>query len=168
MGVSLYNIQEEYQRLADFLLSTGGEVTEEIEQALAINKEQLQNKAVNYGFVIKQMEAENDIIDSEIARLQENKKRRLKAIERLENNLVGAMQHFGVPKLEQPGLLTLSLRKSETCEIEDESAIPTQFIKLKIVEPIKSIDKTAIKAAIKSGEQVPGARIQEHQNLQIK
>jgi hypothetical protein len=168
MGQSLYNIQEEYQRLADFLLSTGGELTPDIEQALAINKEELQNKAVNYGFVIKQMEAENGIIDSEIARLTENKKRRVKAIERLENNLVGAMRHFGIPKVEQPGLLTLSLRKSEACEIEDESAIPPRFIKVKIVEPIKSVDKTAIKAAIKSGEQVPGARIQEHQNLQIK
>lgn len=168
MGVSLYNIQEEYQRLADFLLSTGGEVTEEIEQALAINKEQLQNKAVNYGFVIKQMEAENDIIDSEVARLQENKKRRLKAIERLEKNLVGAMQQFGETKLEQPGLLTLSLRKSVTCEIDDEKAIPPQFIKIKVPEPVKSVDKKAITDAIKAGETVPGARLQEHQNLQIK
>lgn len=167
MSLSLYQIQEEFHQMAEFLLSTGGEITPEIEEALQINKEQLQNKAVNYGFVIKQMDAECSIIDSEVERLLANKDRRKKAIEKLKGTLSAAMQQFDVKEIENPGIMKLSLRKSETCEIDNAAKIPLKFVSKKVTETT-SIDKVAIKAAIKAGEEVPGAYIQENQNLQIK
>ncbi len=165
--LSLYHIQEEFHKLAEYLLSTGGESTPEIEEALQVNKDHLQNKAVYYGFVIKQMEAEMAIIDSEITRLTVNRERREKAIEKLKNTLSQAMVQFEVAEINNPGIMKLWLKKSETCEITDAAKVPMKFKGKKVTETI-TIDKNAIKAAIKAQEEVPGAYIQEHQNLQIK
>lgn len=165
--VSLFDIEQQYLQLAEQLMESGGEATPEMEQALAMNKEELQNKAVNYAMVCKQLEGECKIGAEAIETLKGKIKAREKAIERLKINLAAAMKLYEIPKIETP-LMKIYLQKSETCEIDDLAAIPKKFITVKIVDPVSSPDKKAIKEAIKAGEEVPGAYIQEHQNLQIK
>ena len=72
------------------------------------------------------------------------------------------MIEFGLTEIKTP-TLKLSFRKSEAVEVVDESLLAQQFFNYK-----PSIDKTAIKAAIKAGEEVAGARIVNNQNLQLK
>jgi hypothetical protein len=74
------------------------------------------------------------------------------------------MQLYQINRLETPPL-KISFRKSESVEIDDESAISFAYLKEKITY---TIDKTAIKEAIKKGEVVAGARLQVNQNIQIK
>lgn len=164
MKQSLFSIGQEYVHLAEALIENGGECTPELEQALSINKQELETKGINYGFIIKQIEAEKSIIDAEIERLQNLKKQRNNAVDRLKNNLLSAMDLFGFEKIESP-VLKISIRKSESVEIEDETLINKKFIVEKIS---KSTDKAAIKEAIKTGEIVAGARLQSNKNLQIK
>ena len=45
MNLTLYQISEEQQRLNAMLEESGGELTPEIEEALAINRDNLQVKA---------------------------------------------------------------------------------------------------------------------------
>jgi len=59
----------------------------------------------------------------------------------------------------------LSFRKSEAVSILDDSIIPEEFTK-EIVSV--SVDKTAIKKAIKEGRSIDGAELIVKQNLQIK
>ena len=59
----------------------------------------------------------------------------------------------------------ISFRKSESIEITDEESIDKQFIKEKIST---TIDKTAIKKAIKDWLEVKGAELKTNNNLQIK
>lgn len=62
--------------------------------------------------------------------------------------------------------VTLGWRKSESVVVDGApELLPEQYQRTKV---ICEADKTAIKAAIKGGEQVPGARIETRQNLQIK
>jgi CxxC motif-containing protein len=164
MKLSLYEIEKSQLEIVAQLIENGGELTEELEQALTLNKENLQTKGTNYGLIIKQLDGECAIIDSEIDRLSLLKKSRAKTVEKLKNNLSVAMQIFDIEKIETP-LLKISFRKSETCEIDDAALIDKKYITEKTTE---SIDKTAIKAAIKAGEIVVGARIQENKNIQIK
>jgi alanine dehydrogenase len=110
------------------------------------------------------MESDVSIIDAEIKRLGELKKARLKTIERLETTVSNAMQLYQINRLETP-TLKISFRKSESVEIDNEAEIPAQFLKEKTTY---TIDKTAIKEAIKKGEVVIGARLQINQNIQIK
>ena len=58
----------------------------------------------------------------------------------------------------------LSFRKSEKTVIDDIYSIPENF--LKYSEP--KADLTEIKKAIKNGEEIKGAHLEETQNIQIK
>ena len=161
-NLSLYQIEAEYQQLAAQLMDD--ELTPELETALSINKENLQNKAVNYGFVLKQFDAEVDIINAEIERLKTLKERRTKGIDKLKQTLSLAMQLYGIEKIETP-IMKISFRKSESVEVDNVALLNQKFVVQKVTV---SPDKAAIKKAIQSGEEVTGAFIQINQNLQIK
>ena len=163
-NLNIYQIEKEYLELANQLIESGGECSPELELQLTINQEQLEQKARGYGFVVKQMESDVLIIDAEIKRLGELKKARLKTMQKLETTVSNAMQLYQINKLETP-TLKISFRKSESVEIDNEADIPAQFLKEKITY---TIDKVAIKEAIKKGEVVIGARLQVNQNIQIK
>lgn len=164
MNISLYNIQNEYLQIVNTLIENGGEVTPEIENEIQINKEQLQTKGVCYGFIVKQLEANNEMVDSEIERLNKMKKTNSNAINRLKTNLSTAMQVFEVQSLETP-LIKINFRNSESVEITNEAQLADKFL---VSKTVVTPDKKAIKDAIKSGEFVEGATISYNKNIQIK
>lgn len=164
MKVALYQIEQEYLNIVQSIIDAGGEITEEQETALSISKEQLQNKGVCYGFIVKELEGNIDLIDLEIKRLNALKKPLVNSIDRLKNNLSQAMQMFEVTELKTP-LLKINFRKSESIEVTDIDLLDADFVKTTIT---KAADKIAIKEAIKSGENVQGAVLVTNQNLQIK
>ena len=164
MKLSLYNIEQNYLTLVENLIENGGELTPELETELEITKQDLQNKGICYGFIVKELEGNIDLIDLEIKRLNALKKPLVNSIDRLKNNLSQAMQMFEVTELKTP-LLKINFRKSESVEIEDLALLDSNYIK---VVTTKTADKVAIKDAIKQGENVQGAVLVTNQNLQIK
>jgi len=84
----------------------------------------------------------------------------------LREYLAQTMTACGIQRISGPGV-TLSFRASHAVVIEEAALIPAQYMTTpKPAEPAP--DKAAIKAAIKLGEDVPGARIETRQNLQVK
>jgi hypothetical protein len=164
MKLTIYQIEQSYNQLAEELIENGGELTPSLEEALAITEEQLQNKSVAYSFVIKQMDADIDTIDAEIKRLQAAKKQREKATEYLKERIKHAMELFNIEEIKTP-LVKINFRKSESVEVDDVNALFSDYKTIKIVE---TADKAAIKKAIKDGVFIPGCSIVEHRNLQIK
>ena len=162
--MNIFLIQNEYQLLINQIIEAEGEITSEIEKALTINKEQLQSKAVDYSYVIKQLDSDCEQIDAELKRLQQLKKVRTNLAERLKNTISNAMNLYEVEKIETP-LIKLSFRNSESVEITNESQLDPCFI---VTKTVTSPDKKAIKDAIKSGVLVEGATISYNKNLQIK
>ena len=160
--MNLYEITQEAQYLA-VLLETE-ELTAELEEALIINQDQLQAKAVNYAKVIANYQAESDAIDQEIKRLKAMKDSRDKKIDWLKESVKKAMLLSGIEKVDSP-LFKLSVRRSEAVEVDLVEALPNAFLNVKNVV---TADKVAIKEAIKRGENVIGARLIENFNLQIK
>ncbi len=158
--MNLYNIKSEYLAIAQELAE--GELTPELEQALMITEANLQEKAINYGYVIKNFESEVDIIETEIKRLNALKKARVNAVEKLKTNISNAMQLFGILEVKAP-TFKMNFRKSESIEIYE--GLSNEYITEKIsYQP----DKIAIKNAIKEGKIVNGAGIIINYNLQIK
>ena len=164
MKTTIFQIEQSYNKLAEELIDNGGELTPLLEEQLAITEEQLQNKSVAYSFVIKQMDADVDIIDAEIKRLQGLKKQREKASEYLKERIKHAMHTFQIDEIKTP-LVKINFRKSESVEVDDVNALPSLY---KVVKVTEQADKAAIKAAIKDGVEVTGCRIETHRNLQIK
>lgn len=160
--MNLYEITQEAQYLAALLETE--ELTPELEQALIINQDQLQAKAVNYAKVIANYQAESDAIDQEIKRLKAMKESRDKKVEWLKESVKKAMLVSGIEKVESP-LFKISVRRSEAVEVDVVEALPNAF---QNVKNVVTADKVAIKEAIKRGENVLGARLVENFNLQIK
>ena len=158
----MYQIQSEYQQIADAL--TTGELTPELEQALAISEHELEVKSVNYSFVIKDINDEISIINAEIDRLKDLKKVRENALERLKTNISNAMQLFQVDEIKTP-LIKINFRKSEAVEVDNMALLDVKFLNEKVTI---TVDKMAIKEAIKNGEDVNGARLVINNNIQIK
>ena len=162
--MNLYQLTTEYKQLESILIENEGELTPELEQALQINQDQLQAKGISYGYVIKSIEAESDIIDAEIKRLTQLKKVRDNAVERLKTTLKQAMEMYGVLELKTP-TLKISFRKSESVEIIDMDLLDEKYITKKTTE---MANKTEIKEALKRGEVIEGAELRTNNNLQIK
>ena len=163
MEKSLYNINNEYLELISQVEQAEGVLTPELEQALTINKSELEVKSIAYVEVIKQRESLNERIDVEIKRLQALKKQNDTLISRLKNNLLNAVNLFGNF---EAGFLKFSTRKSKSVIVDyDVNDLPKQY---KVVKVTETPDKTAIKKAIESGNVVYGCRLVENINLQIK
>lgn len=163
--LNLYQIETEYRAIAQQLMDADGELTPEMEQSLAINKEQLQMKSQGYAMVIREAEAEINIIESEMKRLMDLQDKRNSLILNLKQRVFNAMELYSIEKIETP-LLTISFRKSESVEIENFDLLPDEY---KVIPEAKPrADKKAIKDAIKNGIDVQGAFIQQNKSLSIK
>lgn len=159
---TLFEITQEVIELASLLEE--GEFTPELEQQLAITRDELYSKAENYVKVIRSVEGDISVIDAEIKRLKELRDGKSKVVDRMKEAISTAMTAFRVDKIET-SLMKLSFRKSESVEILDENLIPEQY---KLSRVVVNPDKILIKKLIKSGESVPGAEVVEKVNLQIK
>ncbi|CAB4127026.1 Siphovirus Gp157 [uncultured Caudovirales phage] len=162
--MNIYQIENDYKLLVNQLIENGGELTPELELSLQINKDQLQNKSENYCYMVKQMDAECEIIDNEIKRLQQAKKAREISIDRLKTLLTNAMNTFEVTEIKTP-LIKINFRKSESVIVYDVNSLPQMFKTIKVTE---TPDKVKIKEVIKNGETVVGAELVINNNLQIK
>ena len=108
--LNLYNIENEYVMLTQQIIDAEGVVDEDINLALAINLEQLETKGRSYGFIIKTLDNEVEIIDKEIERLKKLKEVRVKTADELKERLLEAMELFDIVKLESPLLKISSLK----------------------------------------------------------
>ena len=160
-AITLYQISEDQRRLNAMLEETGGELTPELEEALAITEQNFVSKAENYGKAIlhyKQMVA---AAKAETDRIKAIQKTCENAIARMEERLRDAMILYDKPKVEM-ATLKLSLRKSERVVIDDENNLPADCIVVKT-----EVSKTEVKRHLKAGETI-GAHLEENQSLQIK
>ena len=164
MKKSLYNIEAEYLEITNQL--EDGELTPELETALAINESQLQGKAVAYIYVVKTEESDVVAIDAELKRLTALKRAKKNKIEWLKNTVHKAMDLYGINEIKTE-TLKINFRKSEgvICTM-DEVKLDDEFVT--VVPETSKPNLAAIKKAIKDGETINGFEIETRYNLQIK
>lgn len=161
--LNLYSIEQEYQLLVQRIIDNDGVVEGDMDEALAINQNQFQVKGKAYGFIIKTLDYEIDVLDQELARLTALKESRVKTVTKLKEKLVEAMELYTITKLETP-TLKISLKQSERVDA-DKDVISTEYLTKKVTY---TLDKIKIKADIKAGKSIVGAVLTTHNNLQIK
>ena len=161
---TLYSITADMNAILSLIEDGEGELTPELEQALAITEEQFTQKAEDYGHAILNLKAMATAAKAEKDRLASLQKFYENATKRLTDAITAAMQAFDRQKVES-GTLRLSLRKSTATEIDDLNAVPDRFKQTKVEVVAK---KDEIKKAIQAGETVEGAHLVENTSLQIK
>ena len=157
--ISLYDITEGINKVEAFI-----DDEEALTEYLDSLNMQLEDKVTNIIRYRRTLELTAEAVSNEIDRLCNLKKYYEGKSENLKKYLSYSLLKIGKDDLETEAG-KLSFRKSETTDIIDETLIPTEYKKEKVSI---TIDKTAVKNAIKDGKEVPGAVITEHKNLQIK
>lgn len=152
----------EYRRMmTDALLDTLDAVDGEIEDKLA-----------NCGAFIKQLTAEADALDAEIKSLRYRSAAKKREIDSFKAYMMACMENADVKKVDKP-LAKLTIRQNaESVEVADEK----NFVEwaqshdrddlLRYSMP--DINKTAVKDAIRSGADIPGAQLVRTKSLIIK
>ena len=123
----------------------------------------LKDKSANVIAVVRNQELTIEALDNEIKRLQAMKDSIKKKLDKFKTYIKSSMIVNNIEKIETP-LGIIKFTKSTTTEIYDESLIDKKFIDVITTE---KISKEKIKAALKAGEEVQGARLVENKNLKI-
>lgn len=157
--MTLYELDERIENYEmEFDPDTGEWINENELNDLEMERDK---KLESIGLYIKELAAEAEAIKAEIAKLTErmrtvvNKQKRL--LDYLRKSLNG--EKFKTARL------LVSYRKTRSAQILDENIIPDEYKRFKTTsEP----NKDAIKKAIDSGKEVPGAIVVENINMTVK
>ena len=160
-------IEEHFDTEDGTIYEDAGELAKKIDE-VAIN---LDIKIENIGLYIKNLNAETEMIKHEEENLAKRRKTNERKIASLTNYLNGYLSacypneddrrkwKFKTPRV------VLGYRKSTSVEVPNIEELDKEYIKIKTET---SVDKVAIKDAIKSGKEVKGAYLKDKINLSVK
>lgn len=153
--MTLYEINQEILKCVD-------DETGELLDFDKVNELYMQRevKIKNLALWIKDLRSEEEALKKEKQAFEERQKLCKKKIEKLEEYLQFALngQKFHTTEVD------ISFRKNKVVEVDDWTKLEGEYLRYK--EP--EINKVAIKAAIKEGKEVVGARIVEKLSMSIK
>lgn len=157
---SLYELTQDVMYLQDLL--ENGDIDERIfndtVEGLCIDE-----KFENICKVMKNLEHKAAAYKAEIDRMTARKKTLENGVQRLKDSMLNYMVVSDSKKVEA-GLFTVSLGKSKSVNVWDETMLPDEYL---IPQPAK-VDKTAISKALKAGEIVDGAELTESPFVTIR
>lgn len=163
---ALYEIRQEYLHALDGLTDPEQDFPlEAINDTLEGIEGQLQEKATNVAMFMRNLEAAAEAIKQAEAGMAA----RRRAIERrtqwLRDYLKQNMEASGITRIESPWFVLAVQKNPAAVEITDEANVPGQFKQQVVTE---KLDKTAIKEALKAGQDVPGAMLKQGTRLVIR
>lgn len=166
MSISLFALAGEYREQFDRL-----EQMELDEKTLADTLESIsgdiEEKAINVAKFIKNLEAGARAIEDQAEIMKSRSDAIKKKAEHMKDYLLANLQHAKVAKIESPFFVIAIRKNPQSLKIDDEKKIPPRFLAVpKPPEPY--IDKDAVKKALKAGHEVPGARLEQKNRLEIR
>ncbi len=169
MSETLWYLGEEFAAAYAALLETANEETGEIDVASLIAlddaDEAFQEKAAKTGKLIRFLNNRAAELKAEENRLKEIRERLESRADSVKMYLDRCLKNAGIRKIDKfPADSVITYRKTPPKVIvDDEGKLPEIFFKIK-----REPDKTAIKESIASGGNVPGAHLEQTENISIK
>lgn len=163
---SLYQLADEYSALMHKLdsLDLDAQTIQDTIEASGLT-DAIELKAQGIEMVARAAVAYCPTIDAEIERLKALKAQREAVAHGLRQYLLRNMESAGIEKIACP-YFTISIAKNPpSVDIFDPLSLPAKY--MVVPEPKPAPDKKAIAAAIKAGEEVPGARITQGTRLKV-
>ena len=165
--VALYQLAGQYQQLAEQLadMDLDAQTVADTIEASGLTDD-IMVKAQGIECVARTLEMYTPAIDAEIDRLKLLKAGREKKAQGLRDYLKLNMIACGIEKIESP-LFKIKLQNNpQAVDIYEPGLIPVEYMRLPEMPP-PAPDKTAIKAALKAGHEVQGARLTQGQRLVV-
>jgi len=164
--MSLFDVASEYreacERLADLDLDA-----QTISDTLDGLTGDLEHKATNVALFTKSLESLAASIKDAEAQMASRRKALEARAARLRTYMLDCMQMAGVQRIESPHLRISVAKTPPSVEVFDAAQIPADYMRQPEVPPPVA-DKTAIRDAIKSGLDVPGARLVTGTRIDIR
>lgn len=164
--MNLFELAEEYKGI-EAAISDMDFDEQTILDTLEAARYPFEQKAVNVGLMIRNLEALSEQIRSAEGDMKKRRDTADKKAEWLRGYLLASMRTAGRKKIDSP-LIALSVAKNRASVVIDvEAAIPKQYW-TQPETPAPVVSKTLIKDAIDAGQIVPGAHIQQGERVVIK
>lgn len=175
-NLTLYQLTEDAQAIEAALIENGGELTPELETALAANSEALTRKVDSYGSLVRKFAATSDVCKAEIARIQGIKQTCDKSVKRLKEFVAQTMDAFNLKTME--GEITkVTLITSKATEVDEDAVLApyaaiVEALQAKLPDYIQikaTVSKTALKDKFAGSDVAPeGVTFVENKSIRIK
>ena len=133
--LKLYELPYAYEQIYRLLAETEGEITPDLLAELHTLDTNLEAKAANVCSLIRQAEAEMEMLKMQIARLQLLAGKRDQMRDRLKAYLLGVMEQLGIQKIDtgRPGLSPRIQRNSRpTISLRAGENVPLAYQRIKV------------------------------------
>lgn len=177
MSRSLYEISAEWSVVLDRIVEEG-DITEEIAAELEGLGEELGHKADNIIAFILDAEGDAEKLKAEAKRQTEKARRLENTAKRLRAYLLDGLIAAGVKSIDTERFGEVKRVKNPfRVEVDDSEALPEEFITGQLEVPwaeldeagrniaVRKIDRKGILAALKGGEEVSGAHMEQGERL---
>ncbi|MDT2675085.1 siphovirus Gp157 family protein [Enterococcus dongliensis] len=159
MLLKLYELTNNYRKVAEMEDLD----SETLRDTLDSISDEIENKVINIGFIIKEKKADIKAIQDAMKELAEKKQSIEKSIDSLQCYAYDSMKLTGVNKAKTP-LLSIWIQNNQpSVNVTDESMIPKSFF----IEQEPKLDKKQLKEELKHGE-IPGAELVQTESLRIR
>lgn len=163
---TLYEVAAQHRDLVARLMDTQDDQIA-IADTIEAESYPLEVKAQNVAYAARNLES----LAEQIKAAEKQMAERRKAIENramhIREYIKTSMEIAGVQKIDCPHF-SISIKKNPaSVDVFEPSLIPAEFMR-QPEPPPPAIDKTAIKAAIKAGKEVPGAILAQGTRLDIR
>lgn len=173
--LSLRDLQRLAFECEDALEENGGELTPELEQALATTEAEIPQKVDSYKGLIDAMNAKADLLDREAKELATKKKAMKNAVSRVKEYILDVMKEFGLSKI-KGNAYTASVRQTTAVSVDDEDEALAKYraeveaLHLPAwVKVTLAVDKTALKDAFGGTDVMPaGTSLKTNWSLTIR
>lgn len=158
--MNLYELSAAYQHIQS-LIEEGGEGLADTLESL---NDAIEQKAVGYAKIIKNLEGQAVAIKAEEERLASRRKSLEGNAKRLKEALEQSMIDTNVKKIKTE-LFSFNIQKNPPgVEVLNETVVPESYF---VVQEPK-IDKKAILQDLKNGVEVPGVEMKQSEGLRIR
>lgn len=167
-AVALYDIEQALAVVADEIqlaIDAGQEPPPEALERLAAWVTMERHKADGAAAFLTHLRADAERCEELAARQKERAARLMRARKKVEEHIILVLTAAGRDSVRGVHHNIRIQASPEKLEIEDENELPVEFLE---THTTTSVNRDAVKAALKRGEEVPGARITRGRHLRVE
>jgi hypothetical protein len=163
--LTLYDTTAEFRDLLDLMEQCDEDPDPVHEAAIQVIVENQVHKVDNFSRFLTHLDSQSDLAAAEIKRLQDRKRAIERRGEQLRAYALRVMEQNGFDRLDGE-TASLVIRKNPPAVFyHDRDAVPAEFI---TVKQEMVIDTNRVKAALKAGQEVPGAQLAQGRKVVVK
>lgn len=166
MKLTLFDVAAEYRQMAEALADLDLD-EQTIIDTLDAESGALVEKGTNVGFVIRNLEANAAAIKEAEQQMAARRKALENRAARLRRYLLDGMRLAGIQRIDSPYFAIKIAKNPPAVDVFQPELVPDTF-RVQPEPPPPTIDKKAIAAALKAGQDVPGCVLTQGERVDIR